>query len=80
MSGVYGEDRSLVIQGAYVLRGQEADPVFDVCPDYDSFTATKLDPSKPEDRAFVEDEWCHDKEALEINGEQKIYRGFKDFK
>ena len=79
-SGVYGETNDFVIQGAYVLRGQEADPVFDVAGEYyESFKPTKLDPSKSEDRAFVEDEWCGDKDALEIDGKQRTYTDSKTY-
>ena len=78
-AGLYGETNDFVIQGAFVLRGQEADPVFDVAPEYSSFKATKLDPSKPEDRAFVEDEWVGDKDELEIDGKKRTYEDSKTF-
>lgn len=78
--GVYGETNDFVIQGAWVLRGQEADPVFNVANEYyESFKATKLDPSKPEDRAFVEDEWVGDKDELEIDGKKRTYTDSKSF-
>lgn len=59
---VYGEPNSSILSGAYIVRGQEHLPAFDVAPDWESFTFTKLDSSNPEDRAFVEDQWSWDKE------------------
>lgn len=79
-SSVWGEENDNIIRGAYVVRGQEADPVFSVAPDYDSFSATKLDASKPEDRAFVEDAWSNDKDFVEIDGRQRAFQGFKEYK
>ncbi len=57
MASVYGKANDSVIVGAFLVRGQEAEPAFDVAPDFDSYEFTKLDPSKKEDRAFVEDQW-----------------------
>lgn len=57
--------------GAYVIRGQEADPAVNVAPEHDTFKWTKLDPNKADDRAFVEDMWCVDKE-IEIEGGKKV--------
>jgi len=59
---VYGEPSSSILSGAYIVRGQEYLPAFDVAPDWESFTFTKLDSSNPEDRAFVEDQWSWDKD------------------
>jgi elongation factor 1-gamma len=72
---VYGEPNDLVVQGAFVVRGQDATPAFEVAPDYDSYEFTKLDPAKAEDRAFVEDQWAGDK-AVKVNGkEYKVAEG-----
>lgn len=60
-AAVYGENNASIIQGAFVIRGQEYVPAFDVAPDYESYTFTKLDASKPEDRQFVEDAWGWEK-------------------
>ncbi|KPM35132.1 Elongation factor 1-gamma 1 [Neonectria ditissima] len=60
-AGVYGENNASVIQGAFVIRGQEYLPAFDVAPDYESYSFTKLDPTKPEDRQYVEDIWGWEK-------------------
>ncbi|KAF1844321.1 EF1G-domain-containing protein [Cucurbitaria berberidis CBS 394.84] len=58
---VYGEANNSIIKGAFIVRGQEALPAFDVAPDYESYEFTKLDPSKPEDKEFVNDQWSWDK-------------------
>ena len=54
--------------------------MFNVAPDYDSFAATKLDASKAEDRAFVEDEWVGDKEFVNIDGKLMKYQDSKEYK
>ena len=35
-----------VVKGAFLVRGQEALPAFDVAPDYESYEFKKLDPKK----------------------------------
>ena len=60
-ASVYGENNDNVIEGAFVIRGEDYLPVFDVAPDYESYEFTKLDPTKPEDREFVESMWKWDK-------------------
>ncbi|EHY56652.1 elongation factor EF-1 gamma subunit [Exophiala dermatitidis] len=76
---VYGTANDSVITGAFLVRGQEALPAFDVAPDYESYEFTKLDPSKPEDRAFVEDQWAWDK-PIEVNGKKYEWADGKVFK
>ncbi|KAF3057768.1 eEF1-gamma domain-containing protein [Trichoderma afarasin] len=68
-TSVYGTNNDSVIEGAFVIRGQEYVPVFDVAPDYESYEFTKLDPTKPEDRAFVEAQWSWDKPVI-VNGKE----------
>lgn len=68
-ASVYGKTNDSVIQGAFVIRGQDYVPAFDVAPDIDSYTFTKLDASKPEDKAFVEDQWAQDK-SITVNGKE----------
>ena len=58
---VYGTANDSIIKGAFVVRGQEALPAFDVAPDVESYEFTKLDPTKEEDREFVNDQWSWDK-------------------
>jgi len=78
-ASVYGQNNDSVIQGAFVIRGQDYVPVFDVAPDYESYTFTKLDPKKPEDRAFVEDNWGWEKPAV-VNGKEYKHADGKVFK
>jgi elongation factor 1-gamma len=40
---------------------------FDVAPDWESYDFVKLDPSKPEDKKFLEDEWAADV-PIEVKG------------
>lgn len=62
-----------------MVRGQEALPAFDVAPDWESYEFTKLDASKPEDKAFVEDQWSWDK-PIEVNGKEYPWADGKVFK
>ncbi|KAF8472435.1 elongation factor EF-1 gamma subunit [Kalaharituber pfeilii] len=59
---VYGESSNSIVSGAFLVRGQDHLPAFDVAPDWESYEFTKLDPTKLEDRAFVEDQWAWDKD------------------
>jgi elongation factor 1-gamma len=76
---VYGENNNNGIIGCFVVRGQDFAPAFDVAPDWESYEYTKLDPSKPEDKEFVEDLWAWDK-PLVINGEKREVADGKVFK
>nr|AJK29682.1 elongation factor 1 [Clonostachys rosea] len=78
-ASVYGENNDSVIQGAFVIRGQEYLPVFDVAPDYESYSFTKLDPTKPEDREFVEAQWAWDRPVV-VNGKEYKHADGKVFK
>ncbi|EON62153.1 elongation factor EF-1 gamma subunit [Coniosporium apollinis CBS 100218] len=78
-ASVYGVANDSVVRGAFLVRGQEALPAFDVAPDYESYEFTKLDPSKPEDKAFVEDMWSWDK-PIEVNGKTYEWADGKVFK
>lgn len=66
-ASVYGVKDDSIVQGVFVVRGQEAEPAFDVAPDYESYEFTKLDPSKKEDKEFLEDQWSWDK-PIEVKG------------
>lgn len=52
--GVLGKTNDSIISGALVLRGQEAEPVVSVAPDWESYKFTRLDLSKPEDKEFFD--------------------------
>lgn len=58
---VYGANNDSIITGAFLVRGQEALPAFDVAPDYESYEFKKLDPSNEADKEFVGDAWAWDK-------------------
>ncbi len=76
---VYGVTGDSIIQGVFVVRGQEALPAFDVAPDYESYEFTKLDHSKEEDRKYVEDQWTWDK-PIEVKGKTYEWADGKVFK
>jgi len=78
-ASVFGVSNDNIIEGAFVIRGQEYLPVFDVAPDYESYDFEKLDPSKPEDRAYVEDLWT-DEKPITVNGKEYVYATGKVFK
>ncbi|RPB25346.1 elongation factor EF-1 gamma subunit [Terfezia boudieri ATCC MYA-4762] len=59
---VYGESNNSIVSGAFLVRGQDYLPAFDVAPDWESYEFTKLDPTKAEDREFIEDQWSWDKD------------------
>lgn len=76
---MYGQTNDSVVQGAFVIRGQEAEPAFDVAPDYESYKFSKLDASKPEDKEFVENMWTWEK-GVEVNGKMYEHADGKVFK
>ncbi|PRT55988.1 Elongation factor 1-gamma 2 [Wickerhamiella sorbophila] len=76
---VYGENNDNGIQGAFVIRGKDYKPAFDVAPDWESYSFTRLDASKPEDRALVDDLWAWDKPLL-IDGKEREIADGKVFK
>lgn len=67
---VYGENNNNGITGAFLVRGQDFKPAFDVAPDWESYEFTKLDPTKAEDKAFIENSWAWD-EPMIVNGEKR---------
>ncbi|WFD42021.1 hypothetical protein MPSI1_000658 [Malassezia psittaci] len=54
-AGVFGKANDSVITGVIVLRGQDWEPVLSCAPDVDSYTFSRLDLNKPEDKKFFED-------------------------
>jgi elongation factor 1-gamma len=78
-AAVYGENNASVIQGAFVIRGQDYLPVFDVAPDYESYTFTKLDPTSEADRQFVSDTWSWEKPIV-VDGKELPNADGKVFK
>ncbi|KJZ75578.1 hypothetical protein HIM_05041 [Hirsutella minnesotensis 3608] len=78
-ASVYGESSNSVIQGAFVIRGQEYEPVFDVAPDYESYKFSKLDSKNAEDRAFLENMWSWEK-PVTVDGKEYKHACGKVFK
>ncbi|KAG0661007.1 translation elongation factor EF1B gamma [Monosporozyma unispora] len=72
---VYGENNNNGIVGVCMVRGQDAVPAFNVAPDWESYSYTKLDPTKEEEKEFVNNMWAWDKPVV-VNGEnQEIVDG-----
>lgn len=76
---VYGTSNDSIIRGAFLVRGDEAVPAFDVAPDFESYEFTKLDPAKPEHKEFLEDQWSWDK-PTEVDGKTYEWADGKVFK
>ncbi|KIY66185.1 elongation factor 1-gamma [Cylindrobasidium torrendii FP15055 ss-10] len=73
--GVLGETNNSVISGSIITRGPEIEPTISVAPDWESYSYTKIDLEKPEDKAFFEASLAWD---LEIDG--KKWADGKNFK
>ena len=54
-------------------------PIFDVAPDYESYTFTKLDPKKAEDREFLDNQWSWEK-PVTVDGKEYAHSAGKVFK
>lgn len=67
---VYGENNNNGIIGAFMVRGQDNVPAFNVAPDWESYSYTKLDPTNKDDKEFVNNMWAWDKPVV-VNGENK---------
>jgi len=78
-ASVYGQDNDSAITGAFLVRGQDHLPAFDVAPDFESYTFTKLDPANPADKEFVNDVWAWDK-PVTIGGKDYGFADGKVFK
>lgn len=76
---VYGVNNDSVIEGAFVVRGQESVPVFDVAPDWESYSFEKLDREKAEDKEYIEQQWSFEKPVV-VNGKEYKYADGKVFK
>ncbi|KAK7055595.1 elongation factor 1-gamma [Favolaschia claudopus] len=73
--GVLGTPNASLISGALILRGQEAEHVVNVAPDWESYKFTRLDLSKEDEKAFFEAALAWD---LEVDG--KKWADGKNFK
>ncbi|KAF3935699.1 hypothetical protein ABW19_dt0207869 [Dactylella cylindrospora] len=76
---VYGQSNASVIQGAFLIRGQDALAAFDVAPDYESYSFTKLDPTSEEDKEFIASMWSWDKPVV-VDGKELPHADGKVFK
>jgi elongation factor 1-gamma len=76
---VYGENNNNGIVGVFLVRGQEHEPAFNVAPDWESYSFSKLDASNTEVKEFVNDIFAWDK-PLTINGETREVADGKVFK
>ncbi|KAG8908844.1 hypothetical protein FRB99_003083 [Tulasnella sp. 403] len=65
--GVLGTSNDSIIAGAFIARGKEYKPVFDVAPDWESYDFTPLDLSNDADKAYFEAALAWD---LEIDGKK----------
>jgi elongation factor 1-gamma len=59
-ASVYGQNYDCVIRGAFLIRGQEHIPAFDVAPDWESYDFKKLDHTSEADRKLITDLWAWD--------------------
>lgn len=76
---VYGENNDNGITGAFLVRGQEFAPAFDVAPDWESYSYTKLDASDEATKKFVNNMLAWD-EPVEVNGVSREIADGKVFK
>ncbi|EGW31703.1 elongation factor 1-gamma 1 [Spathaspora passalidarum NRRL Y-27907] len=76
---VYGENNNNGITGAFLVRGQDYKPAFDVAPDWESYEFTKLDPTNEESKNFINNMFAWD-EPVVINGEKREIADGKVFK
>lgn len=67
---VYGENNNNGITGFFLVRGQDFAPAFDVAPDWESYSYTKLDGSNEEDQKFVNNMLAWDEPVI-VDGESK---------
>ncbi|KAJ3506027.1 hypothetical protein NMY22_g17381 [Coprinellus aureogranulatus] len=67
--GVLGETNNSIITGVFIARGQDIEPVVNVAPDWESYSYTKLDLSKDEDKKFFEGALAWD---LEVDGKKWV--------
>ncbi|CAI5758246.1 unnamed protein product [Candida verbasci] len=75
---VYGENNNNGITGAFLVRGQDYKPAFDVAPDWESYEFTKLDGSKEDVQKFVNNMLAWD-EPVVVNGESREIADGKNY-
>ena len=67
---VYGENNNNGITGAFLVRGQDYVPAFDVAPDWESYSYSRLDPTDAKDKDFIDNMFAWDKPVV-VNGEER---------
>lgn len=72
---VYGENNNNGIIGAFMVRGQDFKPAFDVAPDWESYSYEKLDPTSEADKKFFNNmlAWDEPVEGKEI-ADGKVFK------
>ncbi|KAH8652345.1 hypothetical protein BX600DRAFT_472381 [Xylariales sp. PMI_506] len=78
-NSVYGQDNDSVIEGAFLIRGDNYVHAFDVAPDWESYEFAKLDPTNAEDKAYVESMFKWDQPVV-VNGKEYPHAQGKVFK
>lgn len=76
---VYGVNNDSVIEGAFVIRGQDYLAAFDVAPDWESYSFEKLDLQKPADKEYLEEQWSWEKPVV-VAGKEYPHAVGKVFK
>ncbi|KAK6459609.1 translation elongation factor eEF1 gamma [Scheffersomyces xylosifermentans] len=76
---VYGENNDNGITGFFLVRGQDYVPAFEVAPDWESYSYTKLDASDPESKEFIENMLAWDKPVI-VDGKSREIADGKVFK
>jgi elongation factor 1-gamma len=78
-ASVFGGNNNSIIQGAFVIRGDDHKPVFDVAPDWESYDFEKLDPTNAEDKDLVDLHWSWDR-PITVGGKEYAHATGKVFK
>ena len=67
--GVLGKANDSIISGAIIVRGQEAEPVVSCAPDWESYSFTRLDLEKADEKEFFEGAMAWD---LVVDGKEWV--------
>jgi elongation factor 1-gamma len=76
---VYGTSNNSIIEGAFIIRGDKAEPAFDVAPDWESYEFKKLDPKSADDQKFVDNMWSWEN-GIKVGGKEYPHADGKVFK
>lgn len=72
---VYAENNNNDIVGAIMLKGQDYAPAFDVTPNWKSYSCTKLDTTKEEDKEFINNMWAWNQSVITSGEPREIVDG-----